>query len=130
MGIFSFFKKHEPTPNIFIDVGEHTSLATKSGEIDYTLSRSLYASVPTEQSDFYEYALGNYATKTYIDTLSSFIGTPLITSSDDLFNIDANNFISNNKSALIKIYRQAMIDGVVYVWCRIEKDIKEICQLI
>jgi hypothetical protein len=130
MGIFSFFKRQNTSPNIFIDASETKKLSTKSGEIDYTLSRSLYASIPTNDDSFYEYALGNYATKTYIDTLSSFISIPkIVTKENDDFSTHANHFIDKNKSTLIKIYRQAMIDGVVYIWCRLEKDIKGRLQL-
>ena len=125
MGIFSFFKRHESSPNIFIDSTQTKKLETKSGEIDYILSRSLYASIPTKEGDFYDYAFGNYATKAYIDTLSSFIGVPRIIGGEETFNIEANRFIEKNHSTLIKIYKQAMIDGLVYVWVRWEKDIKE-----
>ncbi|MGP1438938.1 MAG: hypothetical protein ACTTKH_07695, partial [Treponema sp.] len=124
MGIFSLFKKQNIFPNIFIDVGEQKQLETKSGQIDYILSRSLYASIPTKDISFNDYSLGNYATKTYIDTLSSFISTPRVVGDDDNFNTEINRFIDKNKSTLIKIYRQAMIDGVVYVWVRIEKNIR------
>lgn len=130
MGIFSFFKKTQSLPNIFIDVGQTKKLETKSGETDYILCRSLYASIPTTESSFYDYAFGNYVTKTYIDTFSSFIGSPHIVGSSDIFNTEANHFIDKNKSILIKIYRQAMIDGVVYIWCRLEKDIKGKLQLV
>ncbi|MGP1439674.1 MAG: hypothetical protein ACTTJ3_02920 [Treponema sp.] len=125
MGIFSFFKKQNSSPNIFINVGENKKLETKSGKIDYILTRSLYASIPTDDPSYYDFALGNYATKTYIDTLSSFISTPkIITQNNEAFNENINQFINKNKAILIKIYRQAMIDGVCYVWCRLEKDIK------
>ncbi len=124
MGIFSFFKRAESAPNIFIDVSETKKLETKAGEIDYTLSRSLYASIPTKDASYYNFALGNYATKTYIDTFSSFIGTPHIVSGVDDFDGQVNQFIKKQKSTLIKIYRQAMIDGVVYIWVRLEKDIR------
>ena len=124
MGIFSFFKKQNASPNIFIEKTEAKKLETKSGEIDYILSRSLYASIPTKEGEFYDYALGNYATKAYIDTLSSFIGIPRIIARDETFNIEVNRFIEKNHSTLIKIYKQAMIDGLVYVWVRLEKDIK------
>lgn len=123
MGIFSLFKKQNASPNIFIEKTEAKKLETKSGEIDYILSRSLYASIPTKEGEFYDYALGNYATKAYIDTLSSFVGIPRIIARDETFNIEANRFIEKNHSTLIKIYRQAMIDGLVYVWVRLEKDI-------
>ena len=123
MGIFSLFKKQNASPNIFIEKTEAKKLETKSGEIDYILSRSLYASIPTKEGEFYDYALGNYATKAYIDTLSSFIGIPRIIARDETFNIEVNRFIEKNHSTLIKIYRQAMIDGLVYVWVRVEKDI-------
>lgn len=124
MGIFSLFKKQNASPNIFIEKTEAKKLETKSGEIDYILSRSLYASIPTKEGEFYDYALGNYATKAYIDTLSSFVGIPRIITRDETFNIEANRFIEKNHSTLIKIYRQSMIDGLVYVWVRLEKDIK------
>ena len=78
MSIFSFFKKQQSYPNIFLDVGENKHLETKSGNIDYTLCRALYASIPTEDVSYYDYALGNYATKAYIDTFSSFINIPRI----------------------------------------------------
>lgn len=122
MGIFSFFKKTESYPNIFIEKSEAKTLETKSGEIDYVLSRSLYASVPTKESTYYDYVLGNYASKTYIDTLSSFIGVPIIQGGEGDINKELNSFIAKNKSILIKIYKQAMIDGVVYIWCRLEKN--------
>ena len=124
MSIFSFFKKQQSYPNIFLDVGENKHLETKSGNIDYTLCRSLYASIPTEDASYYDYALGNYATKAYIDTFSSFINVPRIVGIDNEFNVNINQFIAKNKSTLIKIYRQSMIDGVVYIWCRLEKDIR------
>ena len=124
MGIFSLFKKQQSSTNIFLDVGENKHLETKSGNIDYTLCRSLYASIPTEDVSYYDYALGNYATKAYIDTFSSFINIPRIVGIDNEFNVNINQFIAKNKSTLIKTYRQSMIDGVVYIWCRLEKDIK------
>lgn len=130
MGIFSFFKKPQNSSNIFLEVGQTKKLETKSGEIDYILCRSLYASVPTTETSFYNYAYGNYVTKTYIDTFSSFIGSPHIVGDTDIFNTEANRFIEKNKSLLIKIYRQAMIDGVVYVWCRPERDINGVLQLV
>lgn len=128
MGIFSLFKKQNTSANIFIEKTEAKKLETKSGEIDYILSRSLYASIPTKEGEFYDYALGNYATKAYIDTLSSFIGVPRLIGGEQSFNVEANRFIEKNHSTLIKIYRQAMIDGLVYVWIRLEKDVKGVLQ--
>lgn len=120
MAFFSFFKK--TISNIFINADEKKYIETAGGEVDYILSRSLYASIPTNDASYYEYSLGNYCIKTYIDTLSSFISIPYIKGSDEDFTSDFNAFLRRNQSELIKIYRSSMIDGLIYVWAHLERE--------
>ena len=116
-----FFKKK--SVNIFIEgAPDSKKLSIGSGNVDYILSRSLYASIPTSDVSYADYELGNYSIKTYIDTFSSFISTPKIVSSNDELSLSINNFIKRNKAVLLKIYRQAMIDGLCYIWVRLEKN--------
>lgn len=118
--MFSFFKKQ--ITNIFITGNDGKKLDVGSGKVDYVLSRSLYASIPTQDASYSDYTMGNYSIKTYIDTLSSHIATPNIMSADNEFTISINSFIERNKSEFISIAKQAMIDGVSYVWLRLEKS--------
>ena len=122
MGLFSFFKKQ--VTNIFINANDNKKLDIGSGRVDYVLSRSLYASIPTQDASFSDYVLGNYSIKTYIDTLASHISTPQITSKDKTFASYVNSFISRNKNDFLNIAKNAMIDGVSYIWLRLEKDDK------
>ena len=119
MGLLSFFKK--TVTNIFISENDNKKLDVASGKVDYILSRALYASIPTQDSSYLDYALGNYSIKTYIDTLSSHISIPFITCKNASFANDINSFIERNKSIFLNITKQAMIDGLCYVWVRLEK---------
>ena len=121
MGLLSLFKKQ--ITNIFINGNDSKKLDVGSGKVDYTLSRSLYASIPTQDASYSDYALGNYSIKTYIDTLSSHIATPRIASADSNFASYANSFIERNKKDIVDIAKTAMIDGVCYVWLRLEKNV-------
>ena len=94
MGLFSFFKKQ--VTNIFINTNDNKTLDIGSGRVDYVLSRSLYASIPTKDSSYQEYTLGNYSIKTYIDTLASHIATPIIVSKNAEFSSYVNSFIARN----------------------------------
>jgi len=120
MDILGFFKRK--ITNIFISGNDKKKLDVGDGRVDYVLSRSLYASIPTQDTSYQEYALGNYSIKTYIDTLASHISTPIIASKNAEFSSYANSFISRNKSDFLNIAKNAMIDGVCYVWLRLEKD--------
>jgi len=120
VGLFSIFKKQ--ITNIFISDNENKKLDTGSGCVDYVLSRSLYSSIPTQDASYSQYSLGNYSIKTYIDTLSSHISTPIISTKDAEFTPYVNSFIARNKSTFLNIAKQSMIDGVSYVWLRLEKS--------
>ena len=120
MGLFSFFKKS--VTNIFINGGESKRLETGTGSVDYVLSRSLYTSIPTQDASYSDYALGNYSIKTYIDTLTSHISIPTVVCKDTDFTGSINAFIARNKKTFLDIAKTAMIDGVCYVWLRLEKD--------
>lgn len=117
--MFNFFKK--TFQNIFISSSEKKKLEIGDGKVDYILSRSLYANVPTSDGSSCAFTMGNYCVKPYIDTLSGYISTPHIVSVDERFNTDIDAFLAKNEATLTQIYRQAMIDGLVFVWFKIEK---------
>lgn len=121
MRLLDFFKTR--FTGIFVDNAVNGKGAFDSVKVDYVLSRSLYASVPADNSGYMQYALGNYCTKTYIDTLSSFIGLPDVQAESDSFTADVQKYLSRNKTALLRIYRQTMIDGEHFVWARIENTL-------
>ena len=119
MSLLDLFKKK--TINIFIEDSSKKKLEiTKSG-VDYILSRSLYSSIPTVDGSYADYIYGNYAIKSYIDTLAGFIGKPSIFSKDNIFTSDLNDFLDNNESVFINLYKTAMIDGLCYVWLKLRK---------
>ncbi|QEJ95344.1 hypothetical protein [Treponema phagedenis] len=121
MKLLDFFKR--PFFGIFVDSSVKGKGVFDNVKTDYVLSRALYTSAPVGD-DYLQYALGNYCTKTYIDTFSSFVGLPDITSASDDFTASIQAFLLKEKPTLIRIYRQTMIDGTHYVWARIENDIK------
>ena len=121
MKLIDFFKAK--TIGIFVDNAVNGNGAFDNLKTDYVLSRALYASAPADNSGYLQYALGNYCTKTYIDTFSSFIGTPTVSAESGRFTADVTHFFTRNKTKLLKIYRQTMIDGKLYIWLRLEKDI-------
>ncbi len=120
MSIFSFFKKQYH--NIFIDINERRALDIKNKKVDYVLSRSLYSSIPPTDDSFYDYHIASYPVKKYIDTYSSFIDTPSFSGASDEFLMSINRFIEKEKTSLLSIYRQSMIDGLVYVLLMYEKE--------
>lgn len=124
MKLFDFFKK--PVSGIFTnkaDVQDGKG-AFDNVKTDYILSRSLYSSAPSECGSYADYSLGNYSTKTYIDTFSWFIGLPEITAESGAFTADMQRFLTRNKNKLFAIYRQTMIDGKHFVWLRAERNLK------
>lgn len=120
MSLLDLFKKK--TINIFIEDATKKKLEINKGGVDYVLSRSLYSSIPTADGSYADYMYGNYAIKSYIDTLAGFIGCPTVFSKDNNFTNDTNDFLKNNESVFINLYKTAMIDGMCYVWLKIEKD--------
>lgn len=122
MGLLDLFKRK--TINIFLEGSSKNKLEIGKGEVDYILSRSLYSSIPTADGSYADYMYGNYAIKSYIDTLAGFIGKPNIISKDDSFTNDVNNFLDINESVFINLYKTAMIDGLAFAWLKIEKDIE------
>ena len=123
MKLIDFFKARSGVAGLFIDKSERdTGASFDNLASDYMLSRSLYASAPADNSNYYNYSLGNYCTKLYIDTFCWFIGLPDVSADSDLFTKQAQQFLQRNKTALFNIYRQTMIDGKHFVWVRIEKS--------
>lgn len=122
MGLFDFFKNRTAFSGLFIEKNDRDEKASFDNlASDYILSRSLYSSAPAENSRYYNFSLGNYCTKLYIDTFCWFIGLPDVTADSELFTKVVNNFLQKNKTILFNIYRQTMIDGKHFVWFRIEK---------
>ncbi len=126
--IFSRFFK-DTISGLFVGNNTENKDAFKDIKIDYTLSRALYSSVPADGSSYGNYALGNYAPKTYIDTLSSFISTPEISATSDTFTKDIQEFIQKKRTTLLKLYRQTMIDGKHFVLVRIEKNLLDLPEI-
>jgi len=125
MKLFDFLKRN--TIGLFIETKRDGRGAFDNIKTDYVLSRSLYSSAPADSgvySNYANYSLGNYSTKTYIDTFSWFIGLPEITAESDTFTADIQKYLTKNKNKLLAIYRQTMIDGKHFVWLRAEKNIK------
>ena len=67
--MFEFFK--QPIQNIFINASEKKRLDVGKGSVDYILSRSLYANIPTSDTSYSDFVMGNYCIKPYIDTLQA-----------------------------------------------------------
>ncbi|PIE97458.1 MAG: hypothetical protein CR988_07800 [Treponema sp.] len=119
--IFSRFFK-DTISGLFVGDAVDGKNAFNNIKVDYVLSRSLYSSAPADGSSYSSYALGNYAPKLYIDTLSSFIDIPEVSATSDIFTKDIQDFIQKNRASFLKLYRQTMIDGKHYVLIRIEEN--------
>lgn len=121
MKLTDFFKKS--VFGLFIEQRKNGQGAFDNIRTDYVLSRCLYASAPAEEAGYINYALGNYCTKPYIDMFSWFIGLPEIQAKSEAFTADIQAFLNRNQDRLLKIYRQTMIDGKLYIWLRLERTL-------
>lgn len=117
MTLSSFFKPQKGNP-IFV-TQEAAKDAFTDIKADFNLSRALYTSIP-HKDQVHNVQLGNFCTKTYINTFSWYIGIPSVASSDDDFSAAINGWFKRNRSLLLRMIQQALVDGKHYIWLRTE----------
>lgn len=123
MRLSEFFNFRRQSFGLFFNKKEtHNKSSFQNLKTDYNLSRALYSSAPAEGSEYLKYALGNYATKNYIDMFGWHIGTPDIQAESETYTQAIQAFIKKNETQLLNICKQTMIDGKHYVWARVETN--------
>jgi len=91
---------------------------------DFNLSRSLYVGYPIRENEQESYQLGNFCTKTFINTFSWYVGIPEFSSANNEFTESLNSWVKRGRSKLLAIIQQALVDGKHYVWLRVEESPK------
>jgi len=106
----TIFIRQEARKNAFSDI-----------TVDYNLSRSLYTTASVNETTS-RYQLGNFCTPTFINTFAWYIGVPSISSDQDEYANDVNKWMKRNRSKLLSIVKQVLVDAKHYVWIRAETD--------
>lgn len=104
------FIKQEGTKNVFADV-----------VTDFNLSRSLYTGIPDEKQESGNMQLGNFCTKAFINTFSWYIGIPAYNSNNTDFTTSLNTFTRRQRSSILRVIQQTLVDGRHFIWMRIEE---------